>query len=70
MRQATISVLSDAPEGPLEVALSGTGSPLGQGPQGEPGVPGEPGAGGARGPDGGPGPAGEPGPADLKVTVR
>ena len=52
VRQATISVLSDAPEGPLEVALSGTGSPLGQGPQGEPGVPGEPGAGGAQGPAG------------------
>jgi Htaa/Collagen triple helix repeat (20 copies) len=66
LRQATISVLSDAPEGPLEVALSGTGSPLGQGPQGEPGAPGEPGAGGAQGPAGGPGHAGEPGPAGAQ----
>jgi Htaa/Collagen triple helix repeat (20 copies) len=65
-RQAMISVLSDAPEGPLEVALSGTGSPLGQGPQGEPGASGAQGDQGPAGPAGGPGPTGEPGPVGAK----
>jgi Htaa len=66
VRQATISVLSDAPGGPVEVALSGTGSPLGQGPRGEPGAAGAGGAQGPAGPAGGPGPAGEPGRAGAQ----
>lgn len=77
-RTATVSVLSDAPEGPLTVALSGEGSELGQGPQGEPGPPGPAGETGPAGAAGPAGPKGDRGPKgkrgrpgrDAVVTCR
>jgi hypothetical protein len=69
MRQATLTVASNDPLSPVQVALEGTGGELPQGVHGASGAPGAPGKQGARGERGEQGPQGEPGQVRL-VTCR
>jgi virginiamycin B lyase len=62
-RAATLTVPSDDPTSPLQVALSGTGGQLPQGPAGAAGASGPQGPAGPAGPSGPQGPAGARGPA-------
>jgi hypothetical protein len=73
-RAATLSVPSDDATSPLQIALSGTGGPLPQGPAGTDGAGGANGAPGSAGPSGPAGPAGPAGRIKLvtchTVTVH